>query len=151
MIDLTKRRVAIVGSARYPQMHLVTKIVGLLPQSVTVLCDTEDVIGMTVASAARSRGLQVRSVSLEKRFGKRAIPILNDRIVGGSDYLVSFWDGVSDGVRKCINLASKRGRLLVVYDTDGSIRVAPLDWRVELVTPEEVAAWRDREPLCAVG
>jgi len=49
-----------------------------------------------------------------KRYGKAAGVIRNKLIVENSDAVIAFWDGVSKGTKKTIDIAAKLNKKLVV-------------------------------------
>lgn len=54
-----------------------------------------------------------------KRWGKRAGPMRNARMVRDADAAIFVWDGVSRGTADCINQAEHKGIPYLVYLTEG--------------------------------
>lgn len=48
------------------------------------------------------------------KFGRRAGPIRNKKLVEYSDAVIAFWDGKSTGTKNTINIAKKEGKPIVI-------------------------------------
>lgn len=95
--------VAIVGSREYPEPERVKALVALLHEEATVVSGGARGVDRAADTAALNRGLMVAEVS-----GRGGIPALfarNTVIVRGSDVVVAFWDGKSNGTRDSIEKA----------------------------------------------
>jgi len=119
-------KVGIVGSIDFPTPELVEAYVAGLPASVTVVSGGAKGVDSWAEAAARERGLGVEVFHADWRgLGRRAGPIRNGQIVGGSDRIVAFWDGHSRGTLNTIVQAHRAGLEIHIYGPSGE--VVPLE------------------------
>lgn len=110
------RRVAIIGSRKYPQWEAVRAYVsGLSPDTVVISGGARGVDTFAM-NAARRYGLAVEIYEPDYRtHGKAAPHIRNRQIVECADTVVAFWDGISPGTARMIGMARKAGKLGQVF------------------------------------
>jgi hypothetical protein len=101
-------KIAIVGSRDFPALHLVTELVGLLPEDTIVVSGKARGVDITAENAAKARGLQVDSYPVTKEEWKAnpktAGLIRNRKIEKNAQACIAFHDGKSTGTAHTISL-----------------------------------------------
>jgi hypothetical protein len=105
------RRVGIVGSRDYPELDRVGKLIELLHPDVYVISGGARGVDQEARLMAQTHHRHVIEITVQ---GERYIESLLERntvIVLGSDVVVGFWDGLSNGtadtIRKAIKYSGK--------------------------------------------
>lgn len=114
------RRIAIVGSRKYPNLDLVRQYVTALPADTIVVSGAAKGVDETAEQAARERGLQVESYPADWSRGKLAGFQRNSVIVSAADEVVAFWHARSNGTFDTITKARKAGKPVRIFDSEGN-------------------------------
>jgi len=98
---------AIIGSRSF-QNYEMLKIVcnRLLRETDTIVSGAAsgaDILGKQYAIERKLKYLEFPAVW--SKYGKRAGFIRNQKIIDNSDFVIAFWDGVSNGTKHSIELA----------------------------------------------
>ena len=116
-------RIAIVGSRFWPNERAVRNYIMALPEGTTVVSGAAKGVDSMAAKWARYYELAVVEHPVTDaewaKFGRRAGPLRNARIVADCDRVVAFWDGASPGTRSTIELARKAGKPVRIVDLEG--------------------------------
>lgn len=116
------KKLAIVGSRNYPQMHLVSAFVRRLRPTTAVVSGGARGVDTVAEKTARDRGLEVIVFLADwDRLGRSAGMKRNKDIVDAADGVVAFWDGKSRGTANSIERAKRAGKWLRVYGPDGEL------------------------------
>ena len=117
MSESQGRRVAIVGSRRFPDVSQVEGYVESLPPGTRIVTGSASGVDAAATRAARRRGLgvQVVGASFEEARDGAAAAQRNQRLVDACDVLVAFWDGASAGTRSTVERALDSGREVHVF------------------------------------
>jgi len=115
VILVDQKKIAIVGSRRYPKLDQVRRFVRGLALGTVVVSGGADGVDEVAAEEARAAGLVVVLFLPDYALhGRRAPLVRNDEIVAACDGLVAFWDGESNGTRYAFTAASRAGKLIEV-------------------------------------
>lgn len=118
---MTNRRVAIVGSRRFPSPDAVNRFVANLPADSIVVSGGAPGVDSWAEEAARQHGLGIQIFAADwDGLGRKAGPIRNAQIIAHADELVAFWDGKSRGTLNTVVQAREAGRPVRVFDTAGA-------------------------------
>ncbi len=112
--------VAVVGSREYPEPERVTALIGLLHPEVTVVSGGTRGVDRAAGDSAVEQGRKVAEVF--PRIGPDAtraeaavhLKARNTVIVRGSDVVVAFWDGKSNGTADAIEKALQFHNFVIV-------------------------------------
>ena len=106
------RRIAVVGSRKYPNPQAVRDFIRELPSSTIVISGGASGVDAIAASEARKCRLKVLEyfpnplIQADIGFAAAAFA-RNERIVNQADEIVAFWDGSSNGTAHVIGLAER--------------------------------------------
>jgi hypothetical protein len=110
-------KIAIVGSRDFPRLDLVERYIQNLPSDTIIISGGARGVDFAAEQAARERGMRVRIFRADwNKHGKSAGMIRNHDIVNAADKVVAFWDKVSPGTKRTIELAQKAGKGLEVIE-----------------------------------
>lgn len=115
------RKVAIVGSRKYPALERVRQYVAQLPPGTIVVSGAAAGVDATAEQAARERGLQVESYPADWSAGRLAGFQRNSVIVSAADEVVAFWHERSGGTLDTIMKARKAGKPVLIFDSEGNV------------------------------
>jgi hypothetical protein len=114
---MTFKRVAIVGSRRFPDPERVRVYVAGLPNGSVVVSGGAWGVDTIAEKEARALGIPVRIYQPHyDRFGASAPLMRNQEIVDDCDRLVAFWDGESTGTMHTVGLARKAGKPVEIIE-----------------------------------
>ena len=120
------RRVAVIGSRRFPNPEVIVAYVSNLPADTILVSGGAEGTDTIAEQAARARSLSVEIYAADwEQLGRKAGPIRNQQIVEASDLVVAFWDGESRGTLNTVMRAVEAKREVRVFDPDG--REVPID------------------------
>ena len=120
------RRVAVIGSRRFPNPEVIVAYVSNLPADTILVSGGAEGTDTIAEQAARARSLSVEIYAADwERLGRKAGPIRNQQIVEASDLVVAFWDGGELGTLNTVMRAVEAKREVRVFDPDG--REVPID------------------------
>lgn len=145
MTSTKREAVGVVGSRDFPWPDLVVALVSSLADGTLVVSGGAPGVDTIAEQTARQRGLDVLVFPANwERFGRKAGPIRNAQIVAVADTVIAFWNGVSRGTLNTVAQASRAGKPVVVYGSNGN--EVPLD--MVLATAEQrgiIAALRQTD------
>jgi len=102
-------RVIFTGGRDYHDWDAVSTLVKALPDNVTVVVGDAKGADFMVRKAAKDRGLTVEEHKAEwEKYGKKAGPIRNQKMVDGGAYLCVAFPG-GDGTEDCVRRAHEAG------------------------------------------
>jgi hypothetical protein len=117
-------KVAIVGSRKYPALHVVRSYVSKLkvyePRAV-IISGNASGVDKTAQDEALKLAMRVYIIPADWRLGKGAGFARNEEIVNEADVVVAFWDGSSRGTAHDIGLAKKANKRLRVFGPEGQL------------------------------
>lgn len=119
-------RIAVVGSRGYTDAEFIHKILNSVRSQIVDMIGDDDNMVIVSGGArgvdtiaenwAKSKGIQTLIFLPDwNQYGRKAGFIRNQDIVKNSDWVIAFWDGVSNGTRSSIELAKKYGIHVDVY------------------------------------
>jgi predicted Rossmann fold nucleotide-binding protein DprA/Smf involved in DNA uptake len=112
----TGMKVAIIGSRNYAKLHLVQKMVEVLPPGCILISGGARGVDTIAEEAARSRGLTVQVFPAEwRKYGRGAGIRRNRDIIAHADVVLAFWNGISPGTEHSIQLAKSLGKPVQVF------------------------------------
>jgi predicted Rossmann fold nucleotide-binding protein DprA/Smf involved in DNA uptake len=112
----TGMKVAIIGSRNYAKLHLVQKMVEVLPPGCILISGGARGVDTIAEKAARSRGLTVQVFPAEwRKYGRGAGIRRNRDIIAHADVVLAFWNGISPGTEHSIQLAKSLGKPVQVF------------------------------------
>jgi len=114
-METKQRRIAIVGSRKFPNQQQVIDYVNQLPLDVMVVSGGAAGVDRWAVAAANQRGIDTKIYLPDwEKEGKQAGLNRNTTIVNDCDELVAFWDGASNGTRDSIDKARAAGKQVVI-------------------------------------
>jgi hypothetical protein len=119
------KRIAIIGSRKYPRLDLVIGFVNTLPPDTIVVSGGAVGVDQTAAAAAEAHGLDVdeRLPNIPKGSPRHvAVKLLmarNTQIIERCDEVVAFWDEASNGTRDSLRKAMAAGKPITVFGKTG--------------------------------
>lgn len=114
------QRIAVVGSRHFQNADLVTKFIASLDDSAIVLSGGAQGVDTMAERCARQRSLKVEIFTADwERYGSKAGPMRNARIVAEADKVVAFWDGKSRGTLNSVVQMVESGKPALVFDEAG--------------------------------
>lgn len=100
------KRIAIVGSRDFKNLHRVIAYVDSLPETTIVVSGGARGVDTVAEQVANRRGLQTHIFYAQwKRYGKSAGMRRNREMIDTVDEVVAFWDGQSRGTEQAIAYA----------------------------------------------
>lgn len=105
-----------MGSRDYPDLGAVWRFVATLPPGTVVVSGGARGVDRAAEDAARARPdlpePAIHPVTDEdwRRYGRQAGHLRNVKLVDDCDYLIAFWDGVSNGTRGAVMYARASGK-----------------------------------------
>lgn len=137
------KRVAVVGSRKYPDLGFVREFVRRLARrdpSATVVSGNAPGVDRAAEIEARAVGLDVVSLKADwDSHGRAAGFIRNGEIVQQCDVVAAFWDGSSRGTADTVGKAEAAGKPVSVWGPDGGrIRAGTKGMRLHLLDSRHV-------------
>lgn len=137
------KKVAVVGSRKYPDIKLVREFIRRLARrdpSATVVSGNAPGVDRTAEIEARAAGLDVVSLKADwDTHGKAAGFVRNGEIIQQCDVVAAFWDGGSRGTADTVGKAEIAGKPVSVWGPDGEmIRGGTKGMRLHLLDSRHV-------------
>lgn len=118
---MATRRLAVVGSRRYPLLGVVSSFVSQRMKDTCIVSGGAPGVDRTAVQAAKATGLEVEEFLAQwNTEGRSAGFKRNVQMIDTVDGLVAFWDGSSNGTRHAIDYATQRGIPVYVFDASGT-------------------------------
>jgi hypothetical protein len=119
-------KIAIIGSRKYPDLHLVREFVDDLPNGTIVISGGAQGVDRAAEETARMNPklgapciFPVGRSDSKEEFIKKAYE-RNERIAKECDIMIAFWDGSSGGTKNAMSSATKQLKpVLIVPPDDG--------------------------------
>lgn len=149
---MLSKRVAVVGSRKYPDLGFVREFVRRLARrdpGATIVSGNAPGVDRAAEVAARAAGLGVVSIPADwDAHGRGAGFVRNGEIVQKCDAVAAFWDGNSKGTADTVGKAEVAGKSVSVWGPDGGrIRGGTKGMRLHLLDSRHVSGC-ERCRLC---
>ena len=116
LLEVTMKRLAIVGSRGFANLDLVEELVSRLKTTTTVVSGGARGVDTEAVRTAKARGLNTEVFEADwDKFGKSAGFRRNEAMLSTVDGDAAFWDGTSRGTKHAIEYARKKDLWLRVY------------------------------------
>lgn len=109
-------KVAVVGSRGYGRWGLAEEVLNALPDDTVIISGGAKGPDTLAVEHAKLRGMEYQVFKADWiRYGKGAGFIRNGLIVDACDMVIAFWDKESKGTKHTIDLARKKGKMVLVF------------------------------------
>lgn len=136
------QHIAVLGSRHFQNVDLVMEYVASLDDSTIVLSGGAKGVDTMAERCARERRLEVKIFEADwDRYGSRAGPMRNARIVAEADKVVAFWDGKSRGTLNSVVQTVEAGKPVLVFNEAGDL----VDLKDVLIAAEQLGVLASME------
>ncbi|MGB9711684.1 MAG: DUF2493 domain-containing protein [Dissulfurimicrobium sp.] len=118
-------KVAVCGSRSINSYGLVKDVLDqLLIEEDVVLSGNAPGVDRMGEEYARQRGLEVKIIPSEwAKHGLKATMMRNEVLLRSSDFVICFWDGLSEGAGHMLEISKRARKLLAEVRIDGYLKL----------------------------